>query len=126
MAQRLLIVAPSAYPLGGVAVWLDYLVPGLAARGWEVTVGLVQGRFHDVERYVRCYPGLDSVRPIDNRTGSPQGRINALLRSFRSWSPDLILAVNIPDVYRAVNACDAPKLLVPAWPWPFMVFSRIC
>src|SRR5690349_18307661 len=42
-ARNILFVAPSAYPLGGVATWLDYVVPGLRHRNWKVTLGLVQG-----------------------------------------------------------------------------------
>jgi len=47
----LLFVAPSAYPLGGLATWLDYLVPGLRDKGWKVTIGLTAGQFHNVDAY---------------------------------------------------------------------------
>ena len=40
-SRTLAIVAPSAYLLGGVQSWLDYLVPGLEFYGWEITIALI-------------------------------------------------------------------------------------
>lgn len=100
MAHQALFIAPSAYPLGGVAVWLDYLAAGLPAHGWDPLVGLVSGRWHDVERYRARYPGLP-VLPIDNRTGSREGRIRALTHAIEGARPDLVLGVNIADLYAA-------------------------
>ena len=37
---HILIVAPSGVStLGGSATWIDYIVPGLRRRGWQVTLG---------------------------------------------------------------------------------------
>lgn len=97
---RVLFVAPSAYPLGGVAVWLDYLCAGLRARGCEATVALVAGRLHDVARYRNAYPRLPTV-PVYNSTGSAEGRIRALASTIRRINPDVIFGVNIVDIYPA-------------------------
>src|SRR5262245_37215454 len=35
-----LFVAPSAYPLGGVVTWLDYLLASLAYCAWRLVLGL--------------------------------------------------------------------------------------
>ena len=112
---KIFFVAPSAYPLGGVAVWLDYLLPGLEAGGWQVTLGLVSGSYHDVDAYCRVYPRLQHVVAIDNPTGSRRGRINNLAGTFLYHAPDLIIGVNIPDVFDAVNIIrsnnkDAPHV----------------
>ncbi len=73
---HLLVVAPSAYPLGGVATWLDDLVPGLERAGWRVTVGLTAGRHHDVSRLSGAPPlppgGRD--RGPDRNAGGPAPR----------------------------------------------------
>lgn len=44
---HILLVAPSAYPLGGVATWIDYIVPGLRQHDWKVTLGLTDGTHLD-------------------------------------------------------------------------------
>jgi glycosyltransferase involved in cell wall biosynthesis len=99
---RVLFVAPSAYPLGGVQTWLDYLLPGLARRGWQPVLGLVSGRLHDVPRYVQVHPGHEYIA-IENPTGTREGRIRALVQAIRRVQPQLIVAVNICDCYAAVE-----------------------
>jgi glycosyltransferase involved in cell wall biosynthesis len=98
--RRLLFVAPSAYPLGGVATWLDYLLPGLEEHGWEPTLGLVAGKYHDADRYLEQHP-FHRVLNIQNSTGSQEGRIQALCNAILKVSPAVALSVNIPDLYMA-------------------------
>lgn len=98
----ILFVAPSAYPLGGVQTWLDYLLPGLAGRGWRPIMGLVSGRFHDVGRYLAVHPWADTLT-IANPTGSPEGRVRALIAAIGRVKPDLLVSVNIPDCFMAVE-----------------------
>lgn len=99
---KLLLVSPSGYSLGGVAEWLDYLVAGLTLKGWDVTVGLVTGRFQDSRAYLEAHP-FPSVLTIANPTGSREGRIRALERAVLDVSPEIVLAVNLPDTYAAVE-----------------------
>ncbi len=102
MKPRLLIVTPSAYVLGGLATWLDYLDPGRRRLGWDVTIGLVEGpRWHRPERYVAEHPHEHWI-PIPCRTGTPEGRCRALCRAIRRVQPDVVLSVNIPDLFPAV------------------------
>ena len=101
--NRVMFITPSAYPLGGVAVWLDYLIPGLEEKGWNVTLVLVSGEHHNVAAYCRIYPSLDNVIEVTNPTGSWEGRINSLVRTISQNNPDLVVGVNIPDTYEAVN-----------------------
>jgi glycosyltransferase involved in cell wall biosynthesis len=102
MSKPLLFVAPSAYPLGGVATWLAYLLPGLAQHGWHPVLGLVQGKWHDVDAYRRAYPSLETVA-IPNATGSHEGRLLALTQAFARVAPAAVVGVNIPDAYAAVS-----------------------
>lgn len=102
LRPSVLFIAPSAYPLGGVAVWLDYLLPGLQAHGWAATAGLVAGRCHDVAAYRAAYPGLPVVE-IRNPTGSAEGRIRAIAATLEQVHPDIVVAVNIADVYAAAR-----------------------
>src|SRR4051794_29389363 len=53
---RLAVVVPSAFLMGGVQTWLDYLVPGLQVSGWHVTVLLVDGFHSDARRYLHQHP----------------------------------------------------------------------
>ena len=70
--KRILIFAPSAYPLGGIANWLDYLSPGLEEEGWQVIHGLVTGQHHDSDAYLQRHPWPQALR-ITNKTGSRTG-----------------------------------------------------
>lgn len=100
------LVAPSAYPLGGVAVWIEYLVAGLLARRYSVSVGLTSGSHHDVSRYCLNYPNLPVV-PIENPTGSAEGRRRAIAGYIEEQRPDLVLGVNVADLYPAVRRLRA-------------------
>ena len=95
--RKLLLVAPSAYALGGVANWLDYLVPGIESEGWVVTVGLTSGRHHDVGALL----GSASVR--NSGTGTREGRISHMCRAIRRVAPDLTGFVNLPETAVAAN-----------------------
>lgn len=100
---RLSIVCPSAYMTGGVQTWIDYLVPGLEEAGWRVTLHLPQGRWSDARAYARAHALERNATFFENPTGSREGRVRALAISLRRASPDIVLSVNIADVYEAVN-----------------------
>jgi glycosyltransferase involved in cell wall biosynthesis len=99
---RILFVAPAAYPLGGVAVWLSYIVPGLRERGWDVIAGLTSGGVHDPAAYTARHPMSGVVR-INCNSGSMEARIRSLTQAFRRYQPDIVTSVNIPDVYIAIR-----------------------
>src|SRR5262249_9098835 len=99
---HILFVAPSAYPLGGVATWIDYIVPGLRQQGWRVTLGLTEGTLHNVNGYLAAHPMQGVVR-IRNRTGTREGRVRSLCAAIMVVQPDIVASVNIADVYSAVN-----------------------
>ena len=102
-AKTLLVVAPSAYTLGGLAVWLDYLIPGLRQLGWDVTLGLVSGpRHHNVKTYLQAYPIPNSIA-IHCRCSTDAGRIKAVRKAIRKFNPDIVLTVNIPHAIRAAG-----------------------
>src|SRR5260221_5025196 len=100
--DRLLIVAPSAYPMGGVATWLDYIIPGLEAAGWKVELGLTEGRFHDVDKYLETHPA-GKVARIGNRTGTREGRVRQLCEVISASRPDVVAGVHIGDLPVAVD-----------------------
>lgn len=99
---KLLTVAPSAYLLGGVQDWLDYLLPGLEDLGWECVLGLVEGKHHDVDAYLARHPWSEVVR-IKNLTGSKEGRVRALIAAIGNTAPDILAVANIVDAYEAVR-----------------------
>ncbi len=95
--QRALFVAPSAYLLGGLATWLDYLLPGLNDLGWESTLGLVAGpNHHRPQAYLHEHPCQNWVE-IPCSTGTQVGRIQAIQKALKKVKPDIVLSVNIPD-----------------------------
>ncbi|MGQ0800755.1 MAG: glycosyltransferase family 4 protein [Pseudomarimonas sp.] len=100
--RSVLFVAPSSYLLSGLASWLDYLLPGLRQRGWDATLGLVEGpRYHRPEKYLAVHPDPQSVA-ISCRTGTEQGRRHALRQTLRALRPDVVVCVNIPHSVFAV------------------------
>ena len=103
-SRRLLFVTGSAHPLGGLATWLDYVLPGLAERGWSPVLGLVEGlRYHRPERMLAVHPHSRWI-PIPCRTGTPEGRRRALVKALVDACPDVAVAVNIPDLFPALHA----------------------
>ncbi len=100
--MKVLVLAPSAYRLGGVQDWLAALVPGLRRRGVDVTVVVPDGDHHRHAPYDRAYPEL-GVQAIANPSGSAEGRIRAITALLHRQAPDLVLGVNLVDLYPAVN-----------------------
>ena len=96
----LLVVAPSAYPLGGLATWLDGLMPGLAERGWSVRLALPRGRTFRAEAYLERHP-WSPVTLFDNPSGTAYGRRRAVSRLLREAPEGIVLVVNQPEVYAA-------------------------
>ncbi len=98
----IMFIAPSAYPLGGLATWLHYIVPGLKAKGWKVLVGLTSGVLHDANAYQTIH-SLPDVLPIPNKTGSRESRIRSLCKIICEARPNIVVGVNIADTYAAVE-----------------------
>lgn len=112
MTSKLVFVAPAAYPLGGLASWLDDLVPGLRESGFQVEVLLTAGRWHDVATYAREHPGLDFTT-VHCRSGTREGRVRALTRVLGGRGADLVIVVNVPDTYAAVDRLRAARAFPP-------------
>ena len=101
--NSILIVAPSAYTLGGLAVWIDYLIPGLRQLGWHVTLGLVSGpRHHNADAYLGVYP-IPNAIAIHCQCSTEAGRIRAVRKAIRKTKPDIVLTVNIPHAIHATG-----------------------
>ncbi|GMU65514.1 MAG: hypothetical protein AMXMBFR36_17880 [Acidobacteriota bacterium] len=113
MSDRLLIVAPAAFPLGGLATWLDGLMPGLARRGWDVTLALPEGRTYSLDAYLERHPWASVVR-FRNASGSPIGRRRAVGGLLRSVETDVVLSVNFPEIYASALDASAKGYRVPA------------
>ncbi len=105
-------ISPSAYIFGGLATWLDYLVPGLEKGGWGVTVGLTKGQHHDVGAYILKHP-FKKVIAVENKTGTSEGRIRSICGAINKIKPDLVVSVNIPDTYLAVERLRRIKRAFP-------------
>lgn len=113
MRQRLLIVAPAAFPLGGLATWLDGLMPGLARLGWDVTLALPEGRTYSLDEYLNRHPWEPVVR-IRNFAGTAMGRRRAVKRLLLTADVDVVLTVNFPEVFPAALEASREGRRVPA------------
>ncbi|MEA5391631.1 glycosyltransferase family 4 protein [Cyanobium gracile UHCC 0139] len=100
--MRVLVLAPSAYLLGGVQDWLANLVPGLRGGGLEVTVAVPDGDHHRHGPYARAYPAL-AAEAIANPSGSAEGRIRAIAALLERLDPEIVLGVNLVDLYPAAR-----------------------
>lgn len=100
--MRLIFVSPSAYPLGGVADWLEYTLSGLLSSGMDCDLALVEGGGHNVGAYLARHPWSASVS-IGNPSGSREGRIRSLMAEIEGRCADLVVSVNLVDVYEAVR-----------------------
>ncbi|MFN9644467.1 MAG: glycosyltransferase family 4 protein [Cyanobacteriota bacterium] len=98
--MRFLFVAPSAYLLGGVQDWLYSLSMELKRKGHAVKVAVPNNFFHNGAKYSEHYKGIDIVF-FSNRTGSYQGRLNALCKLLINYPTDIVVGVNIGDLYEA-------------------------
>jgi glycosyltransferase involved in cell wall biosynthesis len=98
---KLAFVFPSAYLHGGVQTWLDYIIPGLATIGWSVTAMVTDGDQHDARKYLHIHP-FGNFYIVTNPTGSREGRVKSLLYALKTLQPDIVLCVNIIDVYFTV------------------------
>lgn len=107
--MKILFIAPSAYLLGGVQDWLFLLVCGLRREGHEVIVGVPDNAHHRVDRFNEHFCGIDA-KSFTNKTGTQEGRIIALTEFLINNPTDLIVGVNIGDIYKAF--CRAKHRLV--------------
>jgi len=98
--MKLLFVAPSAYLLGGVQDWLYLLALGLRDRGHIVDVAVPNNRFHNGILYTQYYRDINALY-FSNQSGTPEGRIKSLAKLLLSQPADLIVGVNIGDLFEA-------------------------
>ena len=83
-------------------VWLDYVVNGLSEFGYLPILGIVNGRFHDADAYLKQYPTQHVIK-ISNSTNTHWGRINALTNAILESDADLVVNVNIADSFEATE-----------------------
>ena len=104
---RLVFIAPSAYKLGGMQVWLKDLVSSLSQYYcWHVNVALTSGVHHDLRAYQSAYPDL-LITSLLNPSGSAEGRRRAISSYLLAHDPDLVIGVNIVDLYPAARRARA-------------------
>ena len=48
-SPNILIIAPTAYILGGVSVWLETILNGYKEQGINVFFGALDGEFHQAD-----------------------------------------------------------------------------
>ena len=96
--RRILFIAPSAYRLGGVQTWLDYMLSGLSVSGFDVHLGLVEGALHDPDAYLEQHP-FPTVHRVRARQFTPRSRQMAIAALVNRLQPDALIGVNIVDGY---------------------------
>ncbi|WP_167631289.1 glycosyltransferase family 4 protein [Mariprofundus ferrooxydans] len=103
MSKTALILYPSATAACGIGTWLEALSVALQEHGWDVTVGLARGaQFHDPARVEAFRPSLKTIR-MDARTGTEEGRIQAIERAVLSIKPDVVIVNVLDSAFEAVR-----------------------
>lgn len=104
---RLLLIYAPTLRVSGVGSFTAALARLMAEHGWEVTVGLAWGHtFHEPRLFEEEYPDIRTVR-MDARTGSEEGRIQALCRTFTRVGPDVVLHSCLNSAFAAVRRLRA-------------------
>lgn len=112
-SRKVLFLTTAAYPLGGVATWLDSMLAGLSDRGWNCRLALTAGDHCRPEGYLQLHPWKNTVA-VYNRTGSREGRIRSLVDLLRRERADLLVVINTPDAYEAASRLrrTAPRVIM--------------
>ena len=98
-----LVIYYSSSAVCGVGTWVEALAQELEARDWSVVVGLAWGRrFHDPLRVERKRPSLKTIW-MDGRTGTEEGRIQAVARTIRRVRPDVVILTCLDSAFEAVR-----------------------
>lgn len=106
-------VAPSAYVLGGLATWLDQLLPRLSRAGWSPWFLPVAGpKFHRPERYLDVHP-FPNVRVVNAPTATPIGRRRALREALTELKLDVAVSVNVPDLIATIGSLRGNGVATP-------------
>ena len=100
-----LVFAPSAYPLGGVQTWLDYLLPGLREKRLDVRLALTESEFHNPHTYLSFHPALKHIPlfVLKGDNSSQLSRLKVIKSLITKVKPDVCVTVNMVDVFQAVN-----------------------
>ena len=103
LKKKALILYPSAIAACGIGTWVDALSLALQQQGWDVTVGLAWGaQFHDPARVEAFRPALKTIR-MDGRTGTEEGRIQAIERAVVAVVPDVVIVNVLDSAFEAVR-----------------------
>jgi glycosyltransferase involved in cell wall biosynthesis len=101
--RTVLVLYYSCSAVCGVGTWVECLSNELERRDWRVVVGLAWGRrFHDPRRVERQRPSLKTVW-MDGRTGTEEGRVQAVERTIRSVRPDVVVLACLDSTFEAVR-----------------------
>ena len=101
--RKAILLYHSHLTVCGVGTWAEMLAGALEGRGWQPTVGLAWGqRFHDPGNVLAVRPQLRSVR-MDARTGTEEGRVQAVERAIRDVRPDVVVLSCLHSPLEAVR-----------------------
>ncbi len=103
MKKKVLILYSSATTACGIGTWVEFLSQALKEYAWEVTVGLAWGaKFHDPARVESFRPALKAIR-MDGRSGTEEGRIQAIERAILAVNPDVVVLNVLDSAFEAVR-----------------------
>lgn len=101
--KTVLFMESTHAPVGGAATRLERLAALLPDRGWRPMFALTRGnRFHDPREYRRLHSGMESI-DLDGRTGTPEGRREAVQRAILRVKPDIVDPGALSDAFEVMR-----------------------
>ena len=100
---RLLLLYAPTLRTSGVATFTAGLCRIMEHHGWEVIVGLAWGTtYHDPRLFEEQHLDVKTIW-MDARTGSEEGRIQAICRTIREARPQVVLHSCLDSAFAAVR-----------------------
>ena len=104
MTRRAVMILYSSHTkVCGVAAWIEMLHAELSYAGWDVTVGVTQGRtYHQPRNFEEGRSWISTAR-MDGRTGTEEGRVQAIMRAVRRTAPDVLVVTCLDSAFEAIR-----------------------
>ena len=97
--RKILILYYSSHSVCGIGSNMKMISKALRSFGWEVIFGIVWGRKYNSPKNIEHITRGYKTYLMDGRTGTEEGRIQAIMRTIKKSKPDVILLNNLLSTF---------------------------